>query len=121
MHLSRSVVKLKNGFNNLRGRMFGYEGCVFCGDRANWKPWADVIRAEDGSGKEVSFEPPICSECFGSRDLDEVLYAIKTVITETNNTCRSYGCEPYYGDEEMKLIMDAAAELKMHSGCKPCW
>lgn len=108
---------LKRWLKNLLGRLGGDEPCVFCGDRANWKPWADVIVTKDSLGEEVSFEPSICSECFGSRGLDEVIYAVKKGMADTNNTCRSYGCEPYYSDEEMKLIMDAAA---MHSGCKTC-
>lgn len=111
-----SDYNIKKAFKNLMGKLTGYESCVFCGDMANWKPWTDVIAAEDSSGKEVSFEPSICSECFGSRGLDEVLYAVKKGITETNNTCRSYGCEPYYSDADQTLIMDTAAELKMHSG-----
>lgn len=115
-----SGYNIKKAFKNLMGKLTGHESCVFCGDRANWKPWADVISVKDSSGKDVSSEPSICSECFGSRGLDEVLYAVKKCITETNNTCRSYGCEPYYSNADQKLIMDAAAERKMHSGCKPC-
>lgn len=109
---------LKRAFNNLIGRMFGHMSCVFCGDRANWKPWMDTINVSESreSFKKIEYELPVCTDCFAKQPLINVLNAVKADIDEYNNFCRSFGAAPAYGDADLELVMSAVEALKSKYG-----
>ena len=98
---------------NLIGMLFGYDKCVFCKDRQNWKPWADHINVSDPEeNKKIEYEMPMCHDCFCSQPLNSVQHAIKADITDTNNFCRSLRAEPLYSDADQELIMNEVTQAK---------
>lgn len=106
---------LKRAFKNFIGRLFGHEKCVFCGDRANWKPWMEDISlgtSTDGKVKSNGYKPPVCIECLSSQKLDAVLHAVNADISEHNNYCRGFSAEPYYSDAEQEQIMNQVTQAK---------
>ena len=106
---------LKRAFKNFIGRMSGYERCVFCGDRANWKSWMEdisLINSTDGKVKSNGYKPPVCIECLSRQKLDAVLHAVNADISEHNNYCRDFGAEPYYSDTEQEQIMNQVTQAK---------
>ena len=104
---------LKRAFKNLGGRMSGYERCVFCGDRENWKPWVDTINvSESKENKKIEYEMPICKDCFCSQSLNSVLNALKADITDDNNFCWNFGAAPAYTDAELEQIINQVTQAK---------
>ncbi len=99
------------GFRNLIGKLTGYDKCVFCGDRANWKDFMGNINVGD-RGKKIECELPMCEECFGSQPLNAVQHAINAGISEYNNFCRSLKVAPAYSGADQELIMSAVHALK---------
>ncbi len=102
--MQASVYNLKRMFRNMAGQIFGHEHCIFCGDRANWKPWTKLGVCE--------YEMPVCRDCFGSQSLTEIMNAIKADIIDNNNFCLSFRADPIYSDADEKLIMNAVTVLK---------
>lgn len=117
--MSVSGHNLIRTLKNLSGRMFGYESCAFCGDRANWKPWMDPINVGDSDDGEIEYQIPLCKECFFTRDLNEVLNAIKADITEANNFHKKFDADPAYRDTEQEYIIAAVEVIKHHTGGTP--
>ena len=107
-----SGYNIKKALSNLMGRLTGYESCVFCGDRGNWKPMMGnvCVSAKD---KKIEYELPMCEECFASQPLNAVLHAINAGISEYNNFCRSLKASPAYSDADQELIMSAVCALKI--------
>lgn len=103
--------KVRAWFKNLAGRLTGDEPCMFCGDRANWKPMMGNISVS-AKDKKVEYDLPMCEDCFSSRPLNEILHQVNAGISKHNNFCRSFGAEPDYSNDDEKLIMDAVEALK---------
>lgn len=100
---------------NFIGMLFGYEKCVFCKDRENWKSWManiSLCTSTDGRVKRNGYKPPVCLECFSSQKLEEVLHAVNADISEYNNYCRGFGAEPYFSDAERERIMNQVTQAK---------
>lgn len=107
--------ELNRQIKNFIGRLSGYEKCVFCGDRENWKPRMANISlciSTDGRVKSNGYKPPVCIECLSSQKLEAVLHAINADISEHNNFCRGFGCELYYSDAEQEQIMNQVTQAK---------
>ena len=96
--------------------MSGYEICVFCGDRENWKPWVELNISDSNENKKLDYELPVCKDCFGSQPLNELMNAVKADITDDNNFCRSFGADPVYSNADQGLIMSAVEVLKSKKG-----
>lgn len=106
---------LKRASKNFIGRLFGYEKCVFCRDRENWKSWMANISlcpSTDRRVKSNGYKPPVCIECLSSQKLDAVLHAVNADISEHNNYCRGFGAEPYFSDAEQEHIMNQVTQAK---------
>ena len=103
---------LKRASKNFIGRLFGYEKCVFCGDRANWKPWVELNISDPKENNKLDYELPVCGDCFGSQPLNEIMNAVKADITDDNNFCRSFGDDPVYSDADQGLIMRHVTQAK---------
>lgn len=105
--------ELKRHIKNFKGWLFGYEKCVFCKDRQNWKPWQAPINISDPEEqKKITYELPVCEDCFCSQPMNSVLAAIIADITDDNNFCRKFGAAPAYTDEERERIMNQVSQAK---------
>lgn len=106
--------ELKRHIKNFKGWLFGYEKCVFCKDRQNWKPWLAPINISDPEEhKKITYEMPMCEDCFCSQPMNSVLNAIKADITDDNNFCRKFGAAPAYTDAELEQITNQVTQAKI--------
>ena len=105
--------ELNRHINNFKGLLFGYEKCVFCKDRANWKPWlAPINVSKSKENKKIEYEMPMCEDCFCSQSLNSVLNSIEADITDDNNFCRKFGAAPAYTDAEREKILNQVTQDK---------
>lgn len=105
--------ELNRQIKNFIGLLLGHEKCVFCKDRANWKPWLVPINVSDPEKhKKITYELPVCEDCFCSQPMNSVLNAIKADITDDNNFCRKFGAAPAYTDAEREKITNQVTQAK---------
>lgn len=105
--------ELNRHIKNFKGWLFGYEKCVFCKDRQNWKPWLAPINVSDPEEhKKITYELPVCEDCFRSQPLNSVLNSIEADITDDNNFCQSFGAAPAYTDAEREKIINHVTQAK---------
>lgn len=106
------MIEVIRKIKNFMGRLTGYDKCVLCGDRANWKQMMGTINVGN-KDRKIEYELPMCEECFSNRPLNEVLHAINAGISESNNFCRSLKVAPVYSTADQELIMAAVCALKI--------
>lgn len=104
--------ELNRYLGNFIGLLKGYDKCVFCGDRSNWKEWIDVITVTGANNKKIEFELPMCADCFVDKTLKDLLSSVNKTIAESNKFCQGFGAPPYYSDADQIRIRSAIEELK---------
>jgi len=105
--------ELNRQIKNFIGMLLGHEKCVFCKDRANWKPWLNPINvSESKENKKIEYEMPMCGDCFCSQSLNSVLNSIEADITDDNNFCQKFGAAPAYTDAEREKIINHVTQAK---------